>query len=96
MSNLVLGNVYYFDTNGAINNSNSTKIKKVALWCLDATSELTLTVSGSSAVKLAYVQHSTGAAAAQWQECNFGGDGWLVNGASIATVTAGSGYVFVG
>ena len=95
MSNLNLGTVYYFDTNGTINNSKPVRIKKVALWCIDATSELTLTVSGSPTIKLAHVLNAT-SQIAQWQECNFGGDGWLTSNASIATVTAGSGYVFVG
>lgn len=94
MSNLTLGTVYYFDTNGAINSSNPTRIKKVALWCIDNTSELTLTVSGSPVIKLAYVQNAS--SIAQWQDIDFSGDGWWVENASIETVTAGSGYVFVG
>ena len=96
MPNTNLGsNVFYFDTNGAINNGKETTIIKIALWGIDTTSSLVMAIgTGVPAVKLSYT--TSGANIwNQWLECNFSGKGWYITNGSILSVTAGSGYVFV-
>ena len=94
MSNKSFGNLLYFDTNGAINQSHQTKISKISLWWIDNTSELTLTVNGTTALRLAPVFNGTGTTVVNPIETSFCGNGWYIENASIATVTAGSGYIY--
>lgn len=96
MPNINLGsNVFYFDTNGAINNGKQTSIIKIALWGIDTTSALVMAIgTGVPAVKLTFTT-SVPYLVNQWQQCDFAYPGWYVNNASILSVTAGSGYVFI-
>lgn len=92
MANLSLGHLYYFDTNGAINNSKPVKVKKIALWCNASNSEMTISITGSPVVKL--VRQDTSSLPG-WEEIDFGGEGWWLEHGSVVTVTAGSGYVYI-
>ena len=97
MANTNLGsNVFYFDTNGAINNGKATNIIKIAFWAVDSNSSLVMAIgTGVPAVKLSYFNFGTTVVWNQWLECNFPGKGWYITNGSILTVTAGSGYIFL-
>jgi len=93
MGQVSLGNVYYFDTaGGAVNNGSPTKISKIALWGTDGAS-LLFTVSGYPVVRLSVAINGT-SQDSNWQEVNFG-EGIYFSNASITSVAAGSGYVFI-
>lgn len=95
MPNTSLGsNVFYFDTNGAINSGKPTSIIKIALWATNSSGELLMAIgTGVPVVKISFSTYPY--YIHQWHECNFSSPGWYVTNASILSVTAGSGYVFV-
>lgn len=94
MGNLQWGNIWYFDTNGSINNSQSTFLQKVALYGIDTTSLMTLAVgTGIPSIVLSFATSSPNIEN-RWREVNFNPPFYIQN-ASILTVTNGSGYVFL-
>ena len=95
MPNTNLGcNVWYYDTNGAINNGKPAYISKIALWSVDTTNgQITMAIgTGISVVKLSFSngQYVTD----PWRQVDFSPPWYITNG-SILSVTAGSGYVFL-
>ena len=94
MPNQQFGNIWYFDTNGAINNSRNIQIQKIALYGIDTTSQLVFAIgTGIPAVVLSFATSSPNVEN-RWREVNFIPPCY-VNNASILSVTAGSGYVFL-
>lgn len=94
MANQTWGNIWYFDTNGAINNSKNTAIQKIAIYAIDTTSQLVFAIgTGVPAVVLSF-SNSGPLVENKWREVNFNPPCY-VNNASILSVTAGSGYVFL-
>ena len=93
MANWDLGNILKFDTNGAIKNSDNVYIQKIALWGVNGTSELTFAVNGTTALRLMIVANATNQTP-NWQSETFNPP-LYINNASITTVTAGSGYVYL-
>ena len=93
MPNWDLGNILYFDTNGAIKSSDNVYIQKIALWAVDGTSELTFAINGTTTLKFAHVVNAT-SQISQWHSESFSPP-LFVSNASIATITAGSGYVYL-
>ena len=94
MPNSQWGNIWYFDTNGAINLSKETQITKIALYGIDTTSQLAFAIgTGVPAVVLSFATSSPNIEN-RWREVNFIPPVYINNG-SILSVTAGSGYVFL-
>ena len=93
MGNWDLGNILYFDAPGAIKSSDNVYIQKIALWAVDGTSELSFSVNGTTTLKFAHVINAT-SQISQWHSESFSPP-LFVSNASIATITAGSGYVYL-
>lgn len=94
MPNTSWGNIWYFDTNGAINSSNNTHIQKIAIYAIDTTSQLVFAIgTGVPAVVLSFATSSPNVEN-RWREVSFNPPCYVKN-ASILSVTAGSGYVFI-
>ena len=94
MPNQSFGTIWYFDTNGAINSSKEVSISKIALYAIDTTSQLVFAIgTGVPAVVLSFATSSPNIEN-RWREVNFIPPCY-VNNASILSVTAGSGYVFI-
>lgn len=94
MANTTWGNIWYFDTNGAINNSKEVNIQKIALYGIDTTSQLVFAIgTGVPVVVLSFATSSPNVEN-RWREVNFIPPCYA-NNASILSVTAGSGYVFI-
>ena len=94
MPNTNLGsNVWYYDTNGAINNGKPAYISKIALWAVDSNAVLVMAIgTGIPVVKFSvlnsqFVTNSLFTARFKTP--------WYITNGSILSVTAGSGYVFV-
>lgn len=94
MANQSFGTILYFDTNGAINNGKAAQIQKIAIYGVDTTSQLVFAIgTGVPAVVLSF-SNSGAQVENRWREVNFF-PAQYVSGASILSVTAGSGYVFI-
>ena len=94
MANQQFGNVWYFDTNGAINNSKVVSISKIALYGIDTTSLLTFAIGTGIPTVILNFTTSSPNVENRWREVNFIPP-FYANNASILTVTAGSGYIFL-
>ena len=93
MANWDLGNILYYDTNGAVKSSRGVQIQKIALWGVGRTSELTFAVNGTTTLRLAVVTNGT-SQTSNWQSESFNPP-MLMSNCSIQSVTAGSGYIYL-
>lgn len=94
MANTSFGNVFYYDTNGAVNGGKEVSIQKIALYGQDTTSLLTFAIGTGVPVVVLSFATSGPNVENRWREVNFNPP-YYCNNASILTVTAGSGYIFL-